>query len=111
MRGIDGNYLNTQGDATARMQTAYQSEQGRQQATAQAQAADALRKLREQVNEAEKKDTSAGSQRIGDRPATGSGKGKAESGLGGGQRETEADSAVPAGEKGDRSPTHIDIRV
>ena len=66
MRGLDGNYINTQGDALARLQVAYQAEQNRQQLRAQTEAADSLRKLREQVNEAEEKDASAGPSGIKD---------------------------------------------
>jgi len=64
MRGLDGNYINTQGDALARIQVAYQAEQNRQQLRAQLEAADALRKLREDVNEIEKKDASVGPREI-----------------------------------------------
>jgi len=54
MRGLDGNYINTQGDHSARLQVIYQAEQNRQQVQAQIEGAEALRKLREQVSEIEK---------------------------------------------------------
>jgi len=38
MRGFDGNYINTQGDASAKLQLAYQIEQNRQQVRAQLEA-------------------------------------------------------------------------
>ena len=66
MRGLDGNYINTQGDATARMQLAYQAEQNRQQIKAQLEAVDSLRKLREQVNETEKSVSSLGPKVVSD---------------------------------------------
>lgn len=59
MRGLDGNYLKMQGDALARLQVAYQSEQNRQQMLAQLESVDNLRKLREQVQETEKKSNSS----------------------------------------------------
>lgn len=58
MRGLDGNYINTQGDASTRIQVAYQGEQNRQQIRAQTESLEELRKLREQVNETEKKKNS-----------------------------------------------------
>ena len=66
MRGFDGNYINTQGDASAKLQLAYQIEQNRQQVRAQLEATDTLRKLREQVNETEKKDASGGPAEVKD---------------------------------------------
>src|SRR5260221_8880529 len=72
MRGLDGNYINTQGDASTRMQVAYQAEQNRQQIRAQLEAEDSLRKLREQVNEAEKKDAFSGPLEVKDDQGSGS---------------------------------------
>jgi hypothetical protein len=53
MRGLDGNYMNMQGDASTRIQVAYLAEQNVQQARAQAEAIDSLRKLREEVKESQ----------------------------------------------------------
>jgi hypothetical protein len=66
MRGLDGNYINTQGDALAKMQVAYQAEQNRQQIRAQMEHLDELRKLREQVNETEKENPASGPQEVKD---------------------------------------------
>lgn len=66
MRGLDGNYINAQGDHSARMQVVYQAEQNRQQVQAQLEGTEALRKLREQVNETEKKDASEGPRQVSD---------------------------------------------
>jgi hypothetical protein len=111
MRGVDGNYLNTQGDATARMQVAYQAEQNRQQIRAQMEASDTLRKLREQVNEAEKKDASAGSREVKDDQGSGSETSRQEEDPKGKSVIEEknlisSENAVGGGKK-----THIDIRV
>jgi hypothetical protein len=66
MRGLDGNYINTQGDALSRMQVVYQTEHYRQQIRAQQEAVETLRKLREEVEEPEKKDHSSNPRQIGD---------------------------------------------
>jgi hypothetical protein len=66
MRGLDGNYINTQGDASARMQVAYQVEQNRQQIQAQLETLNTIRKLKEQVNETEKQDPSSGLDAVRD---------------------------------------------
>ena len=111
MRGLDGNYLNAQGDALSRMQVVYQSEQNRQQVQAQLGAQDALRKLREQVNESEEAGASHGSRVVGDdrgsqrepegeRPSSQRGKN--------GSKEM---GSLP-GRQDDSGPlSHIDIRV
>lgn len=66
MHGLDGNYLKMQGDALARLQVAYQSEQNRQQILAQLESVDNLRKLREQVQETEKESNSSRPNNIQD---------------------------------------------
>jgi hypothetical protein len=66
MRGLDGNYINTQGDVLTRMQVIYQAEQYRQQIRAQLEAADTLKKLREEVEQTEKKDHSNSPRQVGD---------------------------------------------
>lgn len=110
MKGLDGNYLNTQGDASARMQVAYQSEQNRQQIRAQLEAVDTLRKLREQVNETEKKNGSGGPAEVKD---------DSESNQGNYSKKDESLDGDAKREKGqkeerDASPfsiSHIDVRV
>jgi hypothetical protein len=66
MRGLDGNYINTQGDVLTRMQVVYQTEQYRQQVRAQQEAIETLKKLREEVEKPEKKDHSNNPRQIGD---------------------------------------------
>jgi hypothetical protein len=66
MRGLDGNYINTQGDVLTRMQVVYQAEQYRQQIRAQMEAVDTLKKLREEVEETEKKKHSNNTRQVGD---------------------------------------------
>ena len=111
MRGLDGNYINAQGDALARLQVAYQAEQNRQQLRAQTEAADSLRKLREQVNEAEKKYASTGPSEIKDE------QGSASQFFWGGEKQ-ERRPAKPTLEEGGEvdagfeiKRTHIDIRI
>jgi len=109
MRGLDGNYLNAQGDALSRMQMVYQSEQNRQQVQAQLGSQDALRKLREQVNGSEETGT-AHELRV-----TGEDQGSRRE-LGGEQGPSEKDgskgSGLFSGREDDLGPTsHIDIRV
>jgi len=111
MRGLDGNYINTQGDALARIQVAYQAEQNRLQIRAQTESVDALRKLREQVNETERKSDSTGPGIVkGDQGST--------SGpfyfYNGDRTNSEPDNSEPEKEdEGDLSlkQIHIDIRV
>jgi FPC/CPF motif-containing protein YcgG len=111
MRGLDGNYINTQGDALARLQVAYQAEQNRQQLRAQTEAADSLRKLRERVNEAEKQGPSAGPYGIKDD------QGSARQFFQDGEKQ-ERQPTKPALEEGvemdagvEPKRTHIDIRI
>ncbi len=54
MYGLDGNYLKMQGDALAKMQVVFQSEQNRKQILTQLESMEHLRKIREQVQESEK---------------------------------------------------------
>lgn len=112
MRGLDGNYLNAQGDATARMQVAYQAEMNRQQLKAQLEGVESLRKLREQVNGAEKENSSEGprlvtedqgSESQADQPEDSSGGQKTAGG------KTVLDDDRENVEKAVKS--HIDIRV
>lgn len=49
MTSVDGNYLKMQGEASARMQVAYQAETQAQQVRAQAASEKALQRLREEV--------------------------------------------------------------
>ena len=110
MRGLDGNYINTQGDAIARMQVAYQAEQNRQQIRAQMESAEELRKLREEVNAAEKKEGAGGPPEIRDDQGASSGafEGPFD------QEETKKKSVAQAKveeEKEIPSVAHIDIRV
>lgn len=111
MRGLDGNYLNTQGDALARLQVAYQAEQNRQQLRAQTEAMNDLRKLREQVNEPKKKDAFTGPREIKDDQGSTS-----EFFQGGEKRERKPSKAV-AEEDGrtvlesELKHAHIDIRI
>ena len=111
MRGLDGNYINTQGDALTRMQVAYQAEQNRQQIRAQTEAADALRKLREDVNEIEKKNSSGGPQNIND--DQGSGARTFENGNEQEKKREEQKLDLPDADLDEfsRSGSHIDIRV
>ena len=109
MRGLDGNYINTQGDVLTRMQVVYQAEQYRQQIRAQLEAADALRKLREEVEEPEKKGHSSNPRQVGN--DIGSGRRGAQ------ERETvekkslKIQEDVSSDEKKVAGPTRIDIRV
>jgi hypothetical protein len=111
MRGLDGNYINTQGDASAKMQVVYQAEQDRQQMRAQLEASDALRKLREQVNETEKEGASGGTRTVQDDQGSNSGQfassGDSDRKSGNQKQQLEQDGvgSVPL------VKTHIDIRV
>ena len=112
MRGLDGNYINTQGDALARMQLAYQAEQNRQQIRAQLETADELRKLREEVNAAEKKDATGGPSVVKDDQGASS-QGQAfeqEMSFGQGRPETSSESKEEK-KTTEGFPPHIDIRV
>ena len=109
MRGIDGNYMNTQADATARLQTAYQAEQNRQQLQAQAASVESLRKLREAVNEAPKKDASGVLKNVGRDGEAGGGSGSPAPGQGQGRGEDNSQESREE-ETGMKS-SHIDIRV
>lgn len=111
MRGIDGNFINAQGDATARMQLAYQTEQNRQQMKAQMEAADALRKLREEVVETEKLDSSRVPKLVSDNEGSNSG-----AFLGQEPKEGNASKGDSSKEDGAENletvlRTHIDIRA
>jgi hypothetical protein len=108
MRGLDGNYLNAQGDALSRMQMVYQSEQNRQQIQAQVGAQDALRKLREQVNESEEAGTAHGSRVVGEDQGSGEPGGKKDP-LERGPKKGREPSQGPTDDLG--SISHIDIRV
>jgi hypothetical protein len=109
MRGLDGNYINTQGDVLTRMQVVYQAEQYRQQIRAQMEAVDTLKKLREEVWETEKKDHSNNPRQVGD--DMGSGRR--------GANERETAEKKPAQNREEGTPdnkefivtTHIDIRA
>jgi hypothetical protein len=68
MRGLDGNYMNMQGDISARLQTASLAEQNLQQARVQVQADDSLRKLREKVMEPQAGSSSSGLGEVKDYP-------------------------------------------
>ena len=109
MRGLDGNYINAQGDALARMQLAYQSEQNRQQIRAQMESAEELRKLREDVNPAENKEAGGGPPEVKD--DQGAGSQAYEGSLDQDERERKPD--LPKGVEVVKPPlaTHIDIRV
>ena len=111
MRGLDGNYINTQGDASAKMQVVYQAEQDRQQMRAQLEAADALRKLREQVNEAEKESASGGTRVVQD--DQGSNSEQFASKDDDGEKSNSGNKGLLRDGDGPMSPikTHIDIRV
>ena len=109
MRGLDGNYINTQGDITTRMQVVFQAEQYRQQIRAQLEAADTLRKLREDVEETGKKTRSSNPLQVGnDMGSSGSG-----------PNERNQEEKRPLRNQEDESleneqvvgPNHIDIRV
>ena len=110
MRGLDGNYINTQGDAVARMQVAYQAEQNRQQIRAQMESTEELRKLREDVNAAEKKDASGGPPQVRDDQGASS---EAFERPFGQQEEKPNRSKEETVEDGPNPPSlaHIDIRV
>ena len=110
MRGLDGNYLNMQGDASARIQVAYQAEQNRQQIRAQVEASEALRKLREQVNEAERKADSSGPGAIRDDRGSGSGGFFQESPMPMPRSQEEASDEKDRGETAPGAG-HIDVRV
>lgn len=113
MRGLDGNYINTQGDTSARIQVVYQAEQNRQQIRAQVEATDALRKLREQVNETEKKSSSAGPVAIRDDQGKASG-GFSQGGFEEKREEMPArnnNESVNNVESTPAKQAHIDIRV
>lgn len=100
------------GDATSRMQMAYQAEQSRQQLQAQVGTVDALRKLREQVNETEKSMDSTGPRVIGEETESGA------EGFSGNETPSQGDEGKPGRDgqdgaegMGGRPRTHIDIRV
>jgi hypothetical protein len=109
MRGLDGNYINTQGDVLTRMQVVYQTEQYRQQVRAQQEAIETLKKLREEVEQTEKKDHSSNPQPVGD--DMGSGRR--------GANEKETAEKKPAQNREEEKPdnkelivtTHIDLRA
>jgi len=108
MRGLDGNYLNAQGDALSRMQVVYQSEQNRQQIQAQVGAQDALRKLREQVNVSEEAGTAHESRVVGEDQGS-KGSGEKRDPL---EKGPEKGRELSQGPNDDLGPTsHIDIRV
>jgi hypothetical protein len=109
VRGLDGNYISTQGDALARMQVAVQAEQNRQQIRTQIEALDALRKLREDVNEIEKKTSSAGPDEVKADQGSNSRSYSEED-----YRKKEKSSHSSEDEGGPQKPptlTHIDIKV
>ena len=110
MRGLDGNYINTQGDAIARMQVAYQGEQNRQQIRAQMESTEELRKLREDVNAADKKEASGGAPEVRDDQGASS---QAFEQSPGQQEEKQRWPSKESVEEGPVPPTmtHIDIRV
>lgn len=109
MRGLDGNYINTQGDALARMQLAYQTEQNRQQIRAQMESMEELRKLREDVNAADKKDAAGGPPEVKDDQGASSQDFEGSLDL----EDRKRGSDQPKSEEEVKSPsvTHIDIRV
>ena len=108
MRGLDGNYLNAQGDALSRIQVAYQSEQNRQQVQAQIGAQDALRRLREQVNESEETGTAHGPKVVGEDQGSG------RHGENGDPLERDPKSKMKSKQESSsdlKKTAHIDIRV
>ncbi len=111
MRGIDGNFIHAQGDATARMQLAYQTEQNRQQIKAQMEVAESLKKLREQVVETEKLDSSVVSKMVTDDQGseTQTPFGEEKNDEGSKRKDQEKEIAEDSGET--ITKTHIDIRA
>ena len=109
MRGLDGNYINTQGDITARMQVAFQAEQYRQQIRAQLEAADTLRKLREEVEETEKKPRSSSPLQVGN--DMGSGRRETNDGNPEEERSPQIQGDDSSGIEQVVGPNHIDVRV
>ncbi len=111
MRGLDGNYLNTQGDASARMQVNYQAEINRQQLMAQLEGVESLRKLREQVNQAEKQGSSPGPRQVAEDQGSEARDGDREQNSA--KRKSEKPKEESAGtEPADKATkSHIDIRV
>ena len=112
MRGLDGNYINAQGDHSSRMQVVMQAEQDRQQIRAQLEANETVRKLKESVNETEKKNGTGGPLRAADdrgsggRSARGEGELPEEHGPGASEDGGGSGEGPAAG-----PPAHIDIRV
>ena len=113
MRGLDGNYMNTQGDASARLQVAYAAEQNIQQARAQAEAMDTLRKLREEVQEPRQSGSSSRPKDIKDyREGEAGGNFNRRPDGKGRERLFVNETQAEATRKGiSDSPSHIDIKV
>jgi hypothetical protein len=111
MRGLDGNYINAQGDHTAKMQVVYQAEQNRQQVQAQLEGTEALRKLREQVNEAGKRDETKGPRQVTDEHKSDSRDNFKEKDSREEKAEKKNESVEEVKQSGSSIPAHIDIRV
>ena len=108
MRGLDGNYMNAQADALARIQVAYLAEQNVQQLRAQAQAAESLRKLREEVLESQAGASSGALAGVVENQGERS-RGRAGRGLKEGGKPSPLEKEPPAG--GPDLSFHIDIKV